>query len=69
MIAFSSLKLFEKNMLKNLDISKTSGLFCFLDLPNNLLTNYKKVFNRKKWSYQYHPIKKIINFAPENQRC
>ncbi len=59
-------KILEKKVLKNLDISKISGLICFSDLPNFLFTKYKKVFNRKKWTYQDRRIEFFINFAPEN---
>ena len=36
-----------------------------MELPNFLVTKYKKVFHSKKWSYKVHRIEIIINFARE----
>lgn len=46
-------------------MSENLGIIRYLELPNFLVTKYKKVFHSKKWSYSVHRIEKIINFARE----
>lgn len=58
-------KNYEKFLPKNLEVSENLGLISYLELPNFLVTKYKKVFHSKKWSYKVHRIEIIINFARE----
>lgn len=58
-------KNYEKFWPKNLEVSENLGLISYLELPNFLVTKYKKVFHSKKWSYKVHRIEIIINFARE----
>ncbi len=46
-------------------MSENLSIIRYLELPNFLVTKYKKVFHSKKWSYSVHRIEKIINFARE----
>lgn len=58
-------KNYEKFLPINLEVSENLGLISYLELPNFLVTKYKKVFHSKKWSYKVHRIEIIINFARE----